>query len=350
MRSKEENAYFESEMAIKLAVHPELFPSVKIISAQILELISTRREEIISKFTTEASITAIKEKLYRSSSRGTLGGISKSTDGLTINKILDDIETTLRNATNLIQIMPIHVAFGYQIGKKLDEQSYLVFQSEFKEANDFVAKGKQAVREKAEDKDIVPTVQFGVSELADVCEKINALPESKLLRETIDPSHRNSLQRYHVDLENPVLRIFVENNIPMAAGPSTHTVTLLTAVKLYEKLLGVKFTKEMLHEYISAYFAYFGTAGYHTFHETMSVAAKCIGIPYTIHSYSDNLPAHIRSFVQASLPAMALEEPTPCGTSSMHLLPQLSIFPLALSSASTSSSTGLSQGPGLGGC
>ncbi|MDP1604868.1 MAG: hypothetical protein Q8M03_16575 [Legionella sp.] len=337
MRSKEENAGFESQMAIKLAVHPELFPSVKIISDRILEIIHTRREEIISKFTTEASLDDIKSALYRSESRGALGCIAKSTDGLTIDEILNDIKTMLLSATTLIQIMPIHATFGYQIGKKLDDQSYLTFRNEvFKEANEFVSKCKQAVKKKAEDSDIEPTTQLGVSDLADICEKINALPETERLKEIINPSHTNSLQRHRVDFENPVLQIFVENNVPLAAGPSTHTVTLLAAARLYEKLLAKEFTKEMQHEYALAYFAYFGTAGYHTFHETMSVAAKCIGFPYTIHSYQENIPAHVRDFLQISLPEMSSEMPRASAISSTQLLPALGLF----SQGSSSSSSG----------
>lgn len=310
MRSKEENEFFESRMAITLSLHPELFPSVQLISGKILDLIEINREKFISIFREKPeddhikAINSIKSGLYRSKDRGPLGGISKSTEGLSIEKILTDIEQELRSAKTLMQIMPIHAAFGYYIGRLLDETAYL----EIKELlESLTPKVTDCKKLKAKDEKIILTDQFGISNSPIYCGLLNASHEAIELKSIIDPFHRNSLQRYTVNLEHPALKAFIENNAPLAAGPSSHAITILTAARLYQKVLGHEFLLDMQYEYSMAYFSYLATAGYHTFHEVMSVAAKCTNRPYDISNYQGNIPPYIYDFIKSAMPELTEE-------------------------------------------
>lgn len=325
MYTKEENIYFESRMAIGLSMHPEWFPSVTFISEFILQSIKINRSLIIDIFATDAgkrSLESIKIDLYRTELSGPLGAIVKDKDALatlTIEEVLTDIEKRLDPSNppdNLIQIMPVHATFAYRIARLLYADVYKEFEGRLSTVVKFIDEGKKGIKRKAAEKDIPITTQFGVSDSEELTTKINASIEAKNLSSKItNLTHKTSMQRFASDPSNPILQDFITNNLPVIAGPSTHTVSLLNAAMVYVKL---KDTILNLMEYSFAYYCFMATAGYHTFHEVMSVATQCLinassqyiydyGTPsFSFKNYHENIP-EMHKDAQAFIQKLILE-------------------------------------------
>lgn len=300
---KERNRFFESKMAIILANNKDLFPIVQDVSDMICKLIQQNRSQIKEILSQGENFNNLKNQLYKKGDFGSLGALPQCSEKITIDEVLNDIVSKLNDKdATLIETFPIHATVTYRIFRLLFEEDFLKFQNELGAASKLIDDGKKNVKVKAKDSDISATDQFGLSEHSIVCQEINELPGTKDLRGKINPWHRNSLQRFIVNIMAAFFEGQCKNNLPSAAGPSSHTVTALVGAKLYtQKLNQQTLSSDQLKEYALAYFAYFGTAGYHTFTEVMQVAAKCIdaNADYKMN-YEDNLPSKVLNFLLSS--------------------------------------------------
>lgn len=287
------NTYFESYLAIKLASHRELLPIVDVISEIIIGIIQKRKEEITKILNENDNLTKLQEELYVQF--GTL-----TTKKLNVDVVLEDIQSALEcKKASLVNIMPIHGIFGYRILRLLNEKKYEEIRKNFKEANTYIATAKNCVT-KNDEKTVKPTAQLGVSRSPIICQKINEMPEVKEILERNAKVHKTSLERFNINLDKEAIKDFITHNVPLAAGPSSHTLALMTAAKLYEIEREKCFTIEELNQYKTAYFIYLGTAGFHTFYEVESVFRKCFDLPCDMSQYRNHLPDSIKSSTEFS--------------------------------------------------
>lgn len=290
IKKLEINAYFESVLALKLAVNTELFPIVNTISKIILNIIQSRKNEIIEKLTEKDNLKMLQGELYTQ-----FGALTEKKT--TPESVLNDIQSVLENKNaNLIKIMPIHAIFGYRILRLLYEEQYEKIRSNFKEAKLYIEHAKKYVA-RNDEKKVIPTSQLGVSRNPHFCKKIHEMPESQAILSENAKQHKTSLERFKIDHDAEAIKEFVAHSIPLAAGPSSHTLALMTAAKLYETLTEQPFSNEDLCSYKTAYFAYFGTAGFHTFFEVENVFARCFDLSCKINNYNDSLPENIKKSI-----------------------------------------------------
>lgn len=305
--SLSEKAFLESRLAITLALKPDLFPTVAKISALILECIRVNRAQIIEVFSKSENTTefdGLVRELYRDDKRGALGAITKPDGDISIETVLNDIELALKNPTNLINIMPIHATVGFRITRILFKDDFKCTWDSFSSVLQEISTIRTAARTgPIPDNDLPLTQQLGICRDAETCERLNALSETDELSKHIDLAHRNSLQRFTINTQSTLLKEKFQGDVPLVAGLSTHTLTLLTSALVCEKrfLKDNHFSKTELNEYALAYFSYFATAGYHSFHEVMAVAAAVLEMPYVPTSYLDNiLHEEVKQFIETN--------------------------------------------------
>lgn len=320
----EKNAFLESCITIYFARRPELFPIVNKMSEKFLATINERREEIIAVLNKGTNFKSLKDELYvianyeKNFFKGPLGALppSKEIDKITPNEALEDIEKMLKNdQANLISIMPIHSVFYYRIFRLLESNAYEKAASNYKTLKESIEKVKNPelkdpkdpiekatktyVERKAEDKDVPVTRQLGVALSEEHCKTINEMDETKELCKSIPVlEHRTSHGRFQINIsqEHPdVMQEFQKHHAPLAAGPSSHAITLLTGANTY-LLIDPKMsltTSESL-SYVWAYASYLTTAFYHTTQEVIYTATRCLNLKYSMDSYIDNLPENIQ--------------------------------------------------------
>lgn len=295
------NAFIESCLAIHLATRPNLFPVVKKFSNIILEIITNQdnKLKIINELRKSENFQNLKNELYviadydKKIFRGALGALDlkKPFDEIQPEDALNDIYNALiKPDANLLSIMPLHSVFGYRILRLLNPEGYNAASLKFSSFKKMLEEAKKFVIRKAEDKDIPVTKQLGVSIDEISHHLINEMIEIKEISETIRVlEHRNSYSRFMIKEEDK-FQNFIKFDAPLVAGPSTHALSLFTAVYTYNSMLQISFTNEDLQEYALAYFAYLTTAGYHTFHEVMYSAATSLGLSYDMSGYLENIP------------------------------------------------------------
>lgn len=190
--------------------------------------------------------------------------------------------------------MPIHSVFGYRILRLLDPEAYKNAGSRFALYKEALEGKKKFIIKKDEDKNIIATDQLGIASSLNNIQKINEMDETKKIKKGIISEHRNSLQRYSISKQGKKFQDFVDNDAPLAAGPSTHALSLFTAAYAYQNIVSIDFTLDELLTYALAYFVYLTTAGYHSFHEVMLSAATAITtnleFSYNMGSYLENIP------------------------------------------------------------
>lgn len=99
------------------------------------------------------------------------------------------------------------------------------------------------------------------------------------------PSHVKAVDsiRFNPDKSTFFVKYAQDHNIPLVAGPSSHSAGLFRI-----GLLFVNLNEEQLLQYSNCICAFLIAAGAHSFHEIMSVA-KNIGVPYQEQQYMDSL-------------------------------------------------------------
>ncbi|MGQ3891928.1 hypothetical protein [Legionella sp. CNM-4043-24] len=317
MNEWQKKAFHEAKLAIQLAMKPEWFESVKRISDAIIRLIPKHDHEegfdpadfeaLEQRFAGEP-LARLKAAVYRTFDKGTMGALVKDPDGLSLKDVLLDVKTELQMNTNLVTVMHLHATMGYSFARVLHEERYTQIRRIFEKFTREFESGKSEYRQIAmKESDIVPITWLGMSDSPDVHEAIYKLSETQQLISCIKAtSHKNSLQRYAIDIEHPALKEFKDNQAPVIAGPSSHLLNLLMALELYENLFEFTFSAQEKHEYSLAYFAFFGVAGYHSFHEVMSVSARCHDLPYDMSQYEGNLPESIQEKMRTQFSAKVL--------------------------------------------
>lgn len=301
-KQAEQNAFLESCLAIYFARRPGLFPIVNTFSNKILAILADheKRTEILKQLEIGDNFKNLKNELYviadheKNFFRGPLGALkpNKPIDEISPEDALCDIEMALKkDNANLINIMPIHSVFGYRILRLLNPNAYNQAGLNFAPCKKSLEVYKKLVTKKAEDKDIPVTKQLGVAITDSLCQKINAMEETQKLNHEIDVlEHRNSFGRFAINNETGKFNQFISCDVPLAAGPSTHALSLFTAAYAYKDVVSIELTNEALQEYALAYFTYLTTAGYHTFHEVMFSANLSLGLTHDMHSYLNNIP------------------------------------------------------------
>jgi hypothetical protein len=293
--------YLYTKLSISLGLEARLFPLLENISNVMINIIETKREEIIQLLTQDSIAFAnLKYDLYRDHQRGALGSIPKEKYPEDIDEVLNDIVNALKNHhSNILTIMPIHKAFCYWITRILYRADYISILADYKDALFLFEKSDKYVTRKAADREIILTQQLGIGLSEQTNQLINALPEIEKIRNIMSLDHRNSLQRFQINSDVEIFDEFRKHNLPLVAGLSGFTINLLCAIKVYAKNfpdIGL-LTNEDLYNYAFAYFIYLNTAGYNSFDEVMYIASVMLGLDYQWGSLVDNIPKQLRDFV-----------------------------------------------------
>lgn len=279
----EKNTLVESALALKLAFQRSLFPMVDKVSEIFCEIIRSQQKEIIEILNQKDNFKDFQNELYVQ-----FGALKQKKE--TPEEVLKDTQAILENKDAiLINIMPIHAIFAYRILRPLHTKLYEQESVKFVDAKIYIENTKKFVT-RQEEKKVIPTEQFGVATSPVVCNKINEMfkPEIDEIGKHSNKLHKNSFGRFTVTYDG-MLSEYKENNVLSAAGPSSHTLTLMTVVRMLEQLHQTKFSEDELRGYILAYFSYFGTAGFHSFFDVMKVFNLCIGKSCEMGNYVGQL-------------------------------------------------------------
>ena len=290
----EYNAYFESCLALALAEHRDLFPTVDLISKHIIEIITSRKKEILMTLNNKTRFETVLRNLYNKD----FGALANKKE--TPEAMLNDIQTMLMDkSASLVNVMAIHYIFGSHLLRFLEKENYAAIKPHFEIVQSLVNVTKKHVERKPEE-NVASTCQLGIVRLPFFCEKMNSVLHATHVKQYIC-EHKTSLERFEIEYTAAIFREFIRHHLPLAAGLSTHTLELLMAVKLYEMKTLKPFTQAEWQEYSLAYFVYLTLAGYHTFHEVMLVTATYLNVSYQLDSYLSHFPPHLKQhpFIKA---------------------------------------------------
>ncbi|MDR3501402.1 MAG: hypothetical protein P4L79_02365 [Legionella sp.] len=312
MRTTREQHIFEQvSIALFLANRPDWFPILNKLNGKILQLFrdESMRTALIKELSVVENFILMKAELYVTADRdnnlfkGPLGALipTKEVSDITIEDALNDIEKMLSNKkANIIDLLPIYSVVGYRIIRLINPPNYAMAGAPFADFLKLIQDEKKIViTKKADDKDIKVTTEFGtlISKpyMVAIAESESAV---SLLERLTVPEHRTSWQRFNVNTDSatglPVIGKFIEHGLPLIAGPSTHIIFLLTAVRALQTLLSFELADDELYELSIAYQAYLTTAGYHTGCEVLYSAANCLKREYDFSSFWNNIPEQIK--------------------------------------------------------
>ncbi len=264
--------FFESRLAISLLDQPEIFLSVKKISAAIIEFINLHPEIVLAQI---SSNIKIREELFNENYFGRLNSVGLNSFS-SANLILNNILKVLSSAdAPLDQVMQLHAIFIHRIYDYLPGKiaksawTNVLFSDELFHKNN---RGRSELEK-------IPklTTQLGV------CHS----PVFKKMIKQGNAQHHRAIDRFSPEKNSSFFSRLCEHHLPFVAGPSGHAASLLLGAKLYGNLV-----LDELKEYAMACFAFLAAGGNHSFTEVMVVANR-VGVPiehdnYAV-SFSDSL-------------------------------------------------------------
>lgn len=312
-KTKDEHLFMQLSIATFFANNRHLFPVIDTVNEFLVQLLTNEqlKASIIEKLSLAENFKPLRDELYatvdaaKNYVKGPFGALVPNKDivEISVEEALNDISAILQNKqANLIDILPIYSVLGFRVIRVLEPKLYdeagKAFATEKKSIED---EKKQAVTRKVpldkELTDIIPTTQLGTPMSASYTYAFNNSAQSRALLQRIAlPEHRTSWQRFNVDsmLNLQIIGDFAKHGLPLVAGPSTHVMTLLTAVNALQTHLSFTLTKEELHSLSVAYMAYLVIAGYHTGDEVLFSASECLNIKYNFDDFVANIPAEIK--------------------------------------------------------
>lgn len=312
-KTTDERLFIQLSIATFFANNRHLFPVIDTINERLMKLLNNEqfKAAIIEKLSLVENFKPLRDELYatvdaeKNYVKGPFGALVPTQDiaKITVEDALNDISAMLQNEqANLIDILPIYSVLGFRVIRILDPRAYDEAGKDFaQEKKSIEDEKKQAVTRKVpfekELTDIIPTAQLGTPMSASYMNAFNNSEHCRTLLQNIAlPEHRASWQRFQVDgtLELPIIGNFAKYGSPLIAGPSTHVMTLLTAVNALQTHLSFTLSEEELHSLSVAYMAYLVIAGYHTGDEVLFSASKCLKLEYNFDDFVANIPKEIK--------------------------------------------------------
>lgn len=319
-QTQDQHLFRQLSIATFFANNRHLFPVIDKLNQHLLLLLNSEqfKASIVEKLRLIEHFKPLRDELYATVDdnkqyiKGPFGALvpTKKMEEISIDDALNDISMMLQNKqANLIDILPIYSILGFRVIRVLDPKIYEQAGQEFATNKKGIEdEKKQAVTRKVpiekELTDITPTAQLGAPMSAAYLNAFNSSTQCLALLQNITlREHRTSWQRFNVDstLNLQIIGDFAQHGLPLVAGPSTHVLTLLTAVNALQTHLSFELTKEELHSLSAAYMAYLVIAGYHTGDEVLFSATECLQMKYNFDDFVANIPAEIKEHKEFKL-------------------------------------------------
>jgi hypothetical protein len=264
--------YFESELAIKILTNLHNISTVNKISQKLATTLKTYKPHIIN-YLNHVSAENKQKFLSELYDEDFFGRLPNATSDL-VASIDNIIETLTDKGAKSSQVMQLHCIVFYRLlfplEKIMGENTLLAHTSAPKlnySNHSFFAESR-TMRQEAVGQ-VKPTRQYGFGRHPVF---------NKWLGQDAE-THIRAYDKFILNKHAEFVKSSEANLIPIIAGPSGHTSTLLHGAMHFIDLSLVE-----LHEYALACFGFLGSSGNHSFHEVMLVA-RAFGINYQDGNY-----------------------------------------------------------------
>lgn len=289
-KKEELNRRQETLIAFALFDKADLLPSIGKISELLIELITKRMDDIIKHLDVEINrpgspsqtrFQALQEALY-----GSEFAALKKPNEITKQSVIASLLEVLKSKSPYISnvICPQTTALYYLIKPLFELNEFKKMVSEAKDSTAEVEKTKSYFKFKDN-----LTQHLGLSKSFDFsklgAEHPQVAKHQKLVQSgvIVNNPHRNSLFcREYDPAKAKSIQHYLDNNLPFAAGASTHTRDTLITLQL---AFGNKISDDELLQYCYGLFVFDAIAGFHSYTEVMSVAHFYLKKPY---SFTEN--------------------------------------------------------------
>jgi len=251
----EYKALFESKLAVSILQNPTSLPAVAKISNIIAKIIEDNIETALELVTENEKIA---KELFDIKYFGRIEKDEDITAEIIISKILEILKD--KNAA-LDKTMQVHAIFRYRMLPLLRSLK-----------DDSPKHISERIRKNNKSK---LTNNYGIS-------------QNKVFKKMVGNgkyAHAQALGMFAIDPASNFFKITENKNIPFVAGPSGHTVSLMSGALIY----GIT-DHEELKQYALAAFAFLTAGGNHSFHEVMIAANTVARVPFEVNNYAINIP------------------------------------------------------------
>lgn len=257
------NEYFESKFALQLLENKAALEAVNKASKLIYQYLLQHKSTVICLIEEKPEI------LHELSDSAFYGRLKF--DEITPEHVYAKICHVLNDAdTSLAVIMQVHSVFIYRIFQLTIEESKKILQVDVL----FSDRGRKEKTDGA-----LYSNKVGICRNRFFCNMTNKGYSTDKHARALDKFINDDSSLYYLNV--------CAKSIPYVAGPSTHTLTLISgAIKLGLNQI------EDIKEYALACFAFLASGGNHCFHEVMLVASKA-GFQYDDGIYESCLPTSV---------------------------------------------------------
>lgn len=281
----ESQTYFEAQLAEQVVNFEQDQTAAGDVSEKLL-IVFNDHKELIEQIASSDKTHMQLQSIYKESILGHLSPRKK-----TVSEILYDISTALENRKSKVEtVLPIHAIVAYNIIQQLkapNAQNEL-YSERFKQAyTQNYTNGLKEIRF-AEDMRTEKPGPIKPTQLAGTIK-----PGSKYAKKMTRPSHSRGMDKFSITLSEKtrdrIVKIFERDDVPIAAGPSTHGCSTLSAAYA----LGLE--QSELQEYTGLVASSLNHNGHHSYHELFRVAGFApLNIPYEPNNYGKYMPDSLK--------------------------------------------------------
>ena len=270
----QQHAYFESKLA-EYGLTEVSYESVYQVSQVIHDYLVQHKDKVIDLIKTNQKITdELREPFF--------GHLYQKKEKVTAETVFTDFIQVMKKPSGaLATAMQMHCIFEYRLFDNIEFDAHKrLVKKEMLETLKPTSLFAPNVRGRLDTvRPASETKKMGIVKNPVLAKKISDRKES----------HLRAVDRFMPD-ESALFVVEAEQHgMPIVAGRSGHTASLLSGAKTYGEL-----NTEQATEYAWACFVFLAAGGNHSFHEVMSIAALA-GVPYQTGNYVSAIPASLKT-------------------------------------------------------